>query len=202
MDFERLNTDLKELRRRNRALGQAVSGLVVALVISLLVILKVVGTERTVVVPPAIEKAFWVTSTHGSKAYLEQMAAYFANLILDVDPSTIDWKRDALLDWVAPGQHAAMKLRQDLEAERLKRMNGETSFRPQQLVANEERQSVVIRGRLRTQVNGQETSNDAKAYLVEFDHAGGRAHLKTFKEIPNEQPGSAQTAAAIAARPR
>jgi conjugal transfer pilus assembly protein TraE len=202
MEFDRLDVDLKELRRRNRALGRAVSGLALALIVALLVILKIAGTERTVLVPPTIEKAFWVTGAHGSKDYLEQMASYFAYLILDVDPSTIDWKRDALLDWVSPDQHAAMKTRQDLEAERLKRMNGTTYFRPQQLVANEERQSVVIRGRLRTQVNGQETSNETKAFLVEFDYAGGRATLKTFKEIPNEQPGSAQTAAAAAAAAR
>lgn len=200
MDFDRLDGDLKELRRRNRALGRTVSGLVLALIVSLLVIAKIAGTERTVLVPPSIDKAFWVTGAHGSKDYLEQMAAYFAWLILDVDPSTIDWKRDALLDWVAPDQHAAMKVRQDLEADRLKRINGATWFRPQQLVANEQRQSVVIRGRLRTQVNGQETANDTKSFLVEFAYAGGRASLKTFKEIPDDQPGAAQTAAAAAAR--
>lgn len=199
MEFERLDGDLKELRRRNRALGRAVSGLVLAVTVALLAILKIAGTERTVLVPPAIEKAFWVKGAHGSKDYLEQLGAYFAWLILDVDPSTIDWKRDALLDWVSPDQHAAMKVRQDLEADRLKRMNGATWFRPQQLVANELQQSVVIRGRLRTQVNGQETSSETKAFLVEFDYAGGRASLKTFKEIGNEQPGSAQTAAAAAA---
>jgi conjugal transfer pilus assembly protein TraE len=200
MEFERLNNDLKDLRRRNRALGLGASVLVLAVVIALLVILKIVGTERTVLVPPTIEKAFWITSARASKDYLEQMASYFAYLILDVDPSTIDWKRDALLNWVAPDQHAAMKVRQDLEADRLKRMNGATYFRPQQLVANEERQSVVIRGRLRTQVNGQETSNETRAFLVEFDYAGGRASLKTFKEVPNAQPGSAQTAATAAPR--
>ncbi len=169
------------------------------MIVALLAILKIAGTERTVLVPPAIEKAFWVKGAHGSKDYLEQLGAYFAWLILDVDSSTIDWKRDALLDWVSPDQHAAMKVRQELEADRLKRMNGATWFRPQQLVANELQQSVVIRGRLRTQVNGHETSSETKAFLVEFDYAGGRASLKTFKEIGNEQPGSAQTAAAAAA---
>jgi conjugal transfer pilus assembly protein TraE len=38
---------------------------------------------------------------------------------------------------------------------------------------------------LRTLVNGFETANEAKAYLVEFSYSGARMHLKTFKEIPN-----------------
>lgn len=49
----------------------------------------------------------------------------------------------------------------------------------------EDTQSVVVRGRLRTLVNGLETANDLKAYVVEFSYGGGRIHLKTFKEIPH-----------------
>ena len=60
-----------------------------------------------------------------------------------------------------------------------------TVFAPQQLVPSEEGQSIVIRGRLRTLVNGFETANDLKAYRVEFSYAGARMHLKSFKEIPN-----------------
>ncbi|MFY9327083.1 MAG: TraE/TraK family type IV conjugative transfer system protein, partial [Georgfuchsia sp.] len=60
-----------------------------------------------------------------------------------------------------------------------------TVFAPQQIVPNEEGQNVVIRGRLRTLVNGFETANDLKAYLVEFSYTGARMHLKSFKELPN-----------------
>ena len=52
------------------------------------------------------------------------------------------------------------------------------------MVANESEQSVVVRGRLRTLVNGQETATESKTYLAEFQYAGGRMHLKSFKEIP------------------
>ena len=50
---------------------------------------------------------------------------------------------------------------------------------------SEEGQNVVIRGRLRTLVNGFETANDLKAYRVEFSYAGARMHLKSFKEVPH-----------------
>jgi conjugal transfer pilus assembly protein TraE len=200
MDHARLGTDLKDLRRRNGALGLAVAGLSFALIVALLAILKIAGTERTVIVPPTIDKSFWVTHERASRDYLNQMASYVAYLILDVDPAVIDWKKDTLLNWVAPGEHAALRTRLELEADRLKRINAATFFRPQQLVADEERQAVTVRGRLRTLVNGQETSSEVKAYLVEFDYAGGRAQLKSFKEIAHERqaPGAAAAAAAAA----
>ena len=105
MDFAKLNSDLKEMRQRNRALALALGGLIVTLLISLFAIVNLIGRERTIVVPPTIEKTFWVTKDHVSKEYLEQMASFVAWLILDVTPATVDWKKDILLNYVAPEQH-------------------------------------------------------------------------------------------------
>lgn len=183
MDLAKLNGDLKELRQRNRALALTLAGVITGLLIALLIIVKLIGMERTIVVPPTINKTFWVTQDRVSKEYLEQMASFVAWLILDVTPATVDWKKDVLLNYAAPEQHGALKSRQEVEADRLKRINASTFFLPQQLVANDQDQTVAIRGRLRTQVNGQETATDTKAYLAEFQYAGGRVHLKAFKEI-------------------
>lgn len=182
MDFAKLDNDLREIRKRNRSLGLTVSGLIFALLLCLVIILNLIGTERTIVVPPSIDKTFWVTKDHASREYLEQMGSFIAWLILDVSPASIDWKKDILLNYVVPHEHGAMKLRQEIESERLKRINASTSFLPQQLVPHEDKQTVVIRGRLRTQVNGQDTATETKAYLAEFQYAGGRMHLKAFKE--------------------
>ena len=185
MDFERLNGDIKEMRRRNRSLGLTVGALAVGHVVALIVILNLIGTVRTVIVPPSIDKSFWVNRDKASSEYLEQMGSFIAWLVLDVTPSSIDWKKGVLLGYVEPGQYGALKTRQEVEAERLKRINASTLFMPQQLVPSEDAQTVVVRGRLRTLVNGFETANDLKAYLVEFSFNGARMHLKTFKELPN-----------------
>ena len=185
MDFERLNGDIKEMRRRNRSLGLTMGALAVGHVVALIVILNLIGTVRTVIVPPSIDKSFWVSRDKASSEYLEQMGSFIAWLVLDVTPSSIDWKKGVLLGYVEPGQYGALKTRQEVEAERLKRINASTLFMPQQLVPSEDAQTVVVRGRLRTLVNGFETANDLKAYLVEFSFNGARMHLKTFKELPN-----------------
>lgn len=125
-----------------------------------------------------------VTRDQASHEYLEQMGSFIAWLILDVTPASIDWKKDVLLGYVDPEQYGPLKTRQEVEAERLKRINATTVFAPQQLVPSEAAQSVVIRGRLRTLVNGFETANELKAYLIEFSYAGARMHLKAFKEVP------------------
>ena len=200
MEFAVLNDDLKELRRRNRGLSLALTLVAAALLASLVAILNILGAERTVVVPPNLTKTFWITSGKASPEYLEQMAAFVAGLILDVSPATIDWKRDTLLTYVAPQHYGELKTRQDIEAERLRRTNATTYFLPQQLLADEHNQSVVVLGRLRTQVNGSDTSTENKAYLVQFDYALGRVHLQTFKEVPYDRQSAPSVADDSAAR--
>jgi len=90
MDFERLNGDIKEMRRRNQGLGLAVAVLAAGQILALIVIFNLLGTVRTVVVPPSIDKTFWVTRDRASSEYLEQMGSFIAWLVLDVTPASID----------------------------------------------------------------------------------------------------------------
>lgn len=190
MDHALYQNDLRELRRSNRRKDLINAGAVLALLASLFINLRTLGMERTVVVPPNIQKTFWLTSETGSKEYLNEMAAFVAWLILDVDPSTVDWKKDLLLDFMDPDDHGAMKTKLELAAHRLKAMNASTSFLPQQLNVNDKTLSVVLHGRLRRQVNGEDTGKETKGYLAQFSFSGGRIHLKEFKEFSDVNANS------------
>jgi conjugal transfer pilus assembly protein TraE len=119
------------------------------------------------------------------------MGGYAAWLILDVAPGSIDWKKHALLDIVSPDAVGKLKERQELEGERLKRLNASTYFLLQQLAPDEEKQSVRLIGLLHTQINGQATPPAPKTYEATFSNKGGRKHLAGFTEIKqNEQTSS------------
>ena len=190
MDFTQYQNDLRSQRRSNRILGAIVGAQSLAILLCLGVIVSIAGSERTIIVPPNIDKAFWVTKEKASREYLEEMSGYVAWLMLDVTPTTIDWKKNLLLNWVAPDQHAAMKTKMDLEADRLRSNNASTFFLVQQLAVDEANQSVVITGRLRRQINGADVGDaQTRSYLAQFQYAGGRIHIQSFKEIPYAQPG-------------
>jgi conjugal transfer pilus assembly protein TraE len=197
MDFERLNGDLRELRKRNGTLGLALGGMAAAQLLSCIVLLTQVGRERVVVVPPTLSRTFWVEGERVSSAYLEQMGGFLAWLVLDISPGSVDWKKSVLLSYVEPEQFEALRTQQDLQADRLKRLNASTSLEVQEMVGFEDEQSLVIRGRLSLRINGAVTSNEPRAYRLEFSHRAGRIHLKTFKEIPYASPLDAATAASL-----
>ena len=144
MDFAQHQNDLRAQRRANRVLSAIVGALSLSVLLCLVVIVSIVGSDRTVIVPPNIDRTFWVTKEKASREYLEEMASYVAWLVLDVTPTTVDWKKNVLLNWVAPDQHAAMKTKMDIEAERLRSNNAATFFLVQQLAADEAKQSVVV----------------------------------------------------------
>jgi conjugal transfer pilus assembly protein TraE len=197
MDFDRHQNDLRVQRKANRTLGTVLALLGTCQLISLVVIASIAGSERTVIVPPNIDRSFWVSKDKASREYLEQMAGYVSWLMLDVTPSTVDWKRNVLLNWVSPDQHAAMKTKMDLEADRLRTNNAATSFLIQQLTADEKEQSVLITGRLRRQINGTDIAEpETRSYLAQFQYTGGRVHIQTFKEIANVQPGQVRVGVA------
>ncbi len=192
MNPNQAKEDLKVLLATVRQQRLAILGLVVCVGLALVIMFNMVGRERIVLTPPAIEKSFWVAKDKVSASYLEQMGGFMAYLTLDVSPSSIEWKKAMLLQYVAPDVYGALQTRQDLEADRLKRLNATTQFSVAQLVPDEDTLSVHLKGRLATFINGTRTSDVEKEYVVGFDYTGNRIQLKHFEEFND---GTRKTAA-------
>jgi len=202
MNPQQAQRDLKVLTATVWQQRLTIVGLVLCLGLSLVIMYHLVGRERIVLMPPTLEKSFWVTKDKVSASYLEQMGSFIAYLTLDVSPSSIEWKKSMLLQYVAPDVYGVLQTRQDLEGDRLKRLNATTQFAVAQLVAHEETRTVLLRGRLATFINGARTSDVEKAYIVAFDYAGNRLHLKRFEDVTDGTPknGPDGTPAGAAAR--
>ena len=192
MNPNQANKDLKVLMATVWQQRLAILGLVLCLALALVIMFNMVGREHIVLTPPTIEKSFWVAKDKVSASYLEQMGSFMAYLTLDVSPSSVEWKKGMLLQYVAPDVYGALQTRQDLEADRLKRLNATTQFSVAQLVPNEDTLSVHLKGRLATFINGTRTSDVEKEYVVGFDYAGNRIQLKRFEEFND---GTRKTAA-------
>jgi len=162
---------------------------------SLVLMFNMVGRDRIIVTPPSIDKTFWVSKDRVSSSYLEQMGSFIAYLTLDVSPQSIDWKKTMLLQYVSPDVYGSLQTRQDLEADRLRRLNATTQFSVAQLLPNEEAMNVTLKGRLATFINGARTSDIDKEYVAEFEFKGNRVQIRNFKEIGNGESATKVSAA-------
>ena len=197
MNPNTLMQDLKQLRSTVRLQGAALALMGACLLCSLVLMFNMVGRDRVVVTPPSIDKTFWVSKDRVSSSYLEQMGSFIAYLTLDVSPQSIDWKKAMLLQYVSPDVYGALQTRQDLEADRLRRLNATTQFSVAQLLPNEEAMNVTLRGRLATFVNGARTSDVDKEYVAEFEFKGARVQIRNFREIGNGDSATQVSAAAV-----
>lgn len=200
MDHDHHKREISALRAANTRKEVAVVFLSIGLLVALIIIYSIRGSERTIVAPPNIERSFWVRGDHASKEYLEQMASYVAYLILDADPKSTAWKRDVLLGWADPAHYQALKEQIERESERLRSSNATTTFALHSLLADEKTQQVRLDGTFEMRVNGTPVSAPRRAaYLAEFGFKGGRMHLMTFKEIDHETAGHATAGASVRA---
>ena len=196
MNPNTLMQDLKLMRSTVRFQGAALAIMGACLLSSLVLMFNMVGRDRVVVTPPSIDKTFWVSKDHVSSSYLEQMGSFIAYLTLDVSPQSIDWKKTMLLQYVSPDVYGVLQTRQDLEADRLRRLNATTQFSVAQLLPNEEAMNVTLKGRLATFINGARTSDIDKEYVAEFEFKGNRVQIRNFKEIGNGESATKASAAA------
>ena len=196
MNPNTLMQDLKLMRSTVRLQGAAIALMGACLLSALVLMFNMVGRDRVIVTPPSIDKTFWVSKDRVSSSYLEQMGSFIAYLTLDVSPQSIDWKKTMLLQYVSPDVYGVLQTRQDLEADRLRRLNATTQFSVAQLLPNEEAMNVTLKGRLATFINGTRTSDIDKEYVAEFEFKGNRVQIRSFKEIGNGESATKVSAAA------
>ena len=173
---------------------RATTFLVVLLVGSMLVNLvlavfavRLAGHERVVVVPPTINKTFWVESDRVSSEYLEQMGYFLMQLTLNVTPQSVDHQAKVLLQYAAPASFGELRTALLGAAERLKRDGASTVFSPQDLSVDERALRVGVRGQLTTFISDRRVSEVSKGYAIELQYSGGRIFLKAFRETnPND----------------
>ena len=165
------------------ALGLLITDLVLAITL-----MNIDTTEKTVVVPPTIEKPFWVKGTEVAPEYLEEMARYLSSLLLNVTPKSVDGTSDVFLRYVAPNAYGTLKAKMAVQAERLKRSSVATAWYPVEYQTKAKEKVVVVTGDFQTAVGKQVVSSVRRSFRFTYSFVGGRLWVSEFVEVGNEQP--------------
>ncbi len=149
-------------------------------------LLKTMGLEKTVIVPPEINKSFWVTGNTVSKDYLEQMAYWYAGLVLNVTPTTSEYQRQQFLRYATPADNGRLAAEMTARMEFLAKNTASTQFSAESISVDESLMKVSMAGNLSTFVGDKRISTKRVMYVVGFKYLNGRLYVSEFKET-NEQ---------------
>lgn len=170
------------------AFGNRVMGY--ALLLSLALNILVLGTfllrdktHRETLVPPTIHKTFWVEDEKVDVAYLEQMAVFLLQLILNTTPATSDAAITTFLKYTGPESYGRLEKVLRAQALQLKGAAVSTAFFPRSVtVSPAAKNTIAVGGVLSAFGADRRLPDRAITYVMSFRYAGGRLFLAELSE--------------------
>jgi len=83
----------------------------VAISVCLILSVKLISSNERVILVPGLNKEVWTSNEGVSSGYLEEVTAMYLPLLLDLDHSSIDWKKEKLLAHVSQTDSSYMNLK-------------------------------------------------------------------------------------------
>jgi len=143
------------------------------------------ATNKVVIVlPPKVDREFWVSGESLSYAYIEQVAVYLADSLLSVSPPTVDKSISRIMPFLTTDPAQVKEIRDSFAAyaKTVKENDWWQSFYPMRVVVEEKTQRIDVYGVLRKMTGniyvGQESN---KVISFNYEVRNGRLLITGVK---------------------
>lgn len=185
MQFSHYRSELQKMvAKRNGYAVISVAALVLCVFLSVTMVWAM-GREKTVLVPPVIEKSFWVSNTEVSEEYLSEMTAFFAYLRLNVTADSAARQHGTLLQYTDPSLYNGLKSQLEQEAAHIKEAHLSTAFFPVKVTVDSPHLTVQITGDLHGRVGDTPLPTQRVTYAVHYRFTHSRLWVSHFDELPS-----------------
>lgn len=145
-------------------------------------------THRETIVPPIINKTFWVDGDKVSPEYIEQMGWFALQLALNNSPVGAENNARMLLKYAAPASYGDLERVLMGNVKRLRENNTSTMFSARSVTVNEHDNSVVFAGVMTTYISDKRVAEVSQAYIVRFGYSAGRIYILDLRETDPKEP--------------
>lgn len=163
-----------------------ISGVII--LVGSVAIVKLIGAEKTILVPPEINRSFWVSGSAVSKEYLEEMAYWYAGLALNISPQIADYQTEMFLKFSAPAEEGRLRAAMGAKSEFLRKNNTATQFSTRTIASDEKAMKVALSGTLITWVADKKAGERNVTFMVGFKYLNGKLYVSDFKETSDQNP--------------
>ena len=148
--------------------------------------------EKTILVPPDLNRAVWVHGSEVSPEYLEELARFFAGQLLNYSSSNARYQFESILKYVSPAAHGALRAEFDDQVRSIQRASVSSSFWPSRIIVDGPALTALIEGQQVTRVGTRAASDSTRTYELTFSHRGGTVTLSGFTELERLPSGKYQ----------
>ncbi|CDZ81920.1 conjugal transfer pilus assembly protein TraE [Candidatus Rubidus massiliensis] len=178
MNVKALERDLSQLTIQKNVFA-AVS-IILSIALTLSIGFLFFKNEKTIIVPPMIEKEFWINTNSVSSTYIEQFGVFLAQQILQKSSASATSQREVILKYTSPDFIGPLKNKLLNEEEALKKQNASYVFLPCDINADAKNLELKITGNRIVYVAQKQVSNEKETYILKFCFDGSRLLLSNL----------------------
>lgn len=170
-----------DLVARQRNIFIAIS--MIALATSFLLAVKLASVNERIVLVPGLQAEVWTSDSGVSASYLEEVTAMYLPLLLDLELSSIDWKKERIMAHVSNQDEAYMKgLIEYFASVKAKcaQFSLSTHFALKKLETNPKGLSVKASGQLISRFGAGGFESVPANYMLSFEWLAGKLLLREF----------------------
>jgi conjugal transfer pilus assembly protein TraE len=139
--------------------------------------------ERVIVVPPVIEKSFWIDESGVSASYLEQQGLFMGQMLFNKNAGSATKQREFVLKNTSNSFLPVLKSKLIEEDERLTKQNTSYVFFMRNFEVYPGSFVVLIEGEKVFYVGGKMISTTREGYRLKFAYEGGRLLLDGIESV-------------------
>jgi conjugal transfer pilus assembly protein TraE len=139
-------------------------------------------SERIVIVPPVVEKEFWIDSSNISVTYLEQFGYFLGELLLTKSAQSAPYQRTIILRHTDPRFSTYLQKKLVDEEQTLEKEHASYVFYPTGIYTEIRSKEVTLTGERTTYVSGKAVSTAKEGYTLSFAFQGSRLLLTGITE--------------------
>lgn len=173
------------IEHRNIYLFFAV-GMFVSNILLCIFLFLTLGKERIVIVPPDVQKSFWISSNKVSPEYLSEMTLFLNSLHMNVTPDNANFQHGLLLRYIHPDYYGEAKTKLLEMEDKIKKQRVSISFQPSNVRVDANKLIVEVVGNLQYTIGNQTLPKREVKLKWRFSYAYGLLRIIAFPEVKND----------------
>jgi conjugal transfer pilus assembly protein TraE len=145
---------------------------------------RTASNREVIVIPPKVDKEFWVSGQSLSYAYMEQVGVYLADSLLSVSPANVDQALSRIMPFLTTDPAQVKEIRDSFAgySKAVKENDWWQSFYPMKVIVDDKHNKIDVHGVLRKMTGnvyvGQESN---KVISFNYEVRNGRLIITGVK---------------------
>lgn len=157
---------------------------VIMLASNLLLAIGIFSKSEKVVIVPALKEGVAITGVNGfNESYIEQMTIFFSELLFDLTPGNIGYKRDILLRHVYAPYYKVFTEYYKEEESKYKKYSLSSKFDITGMKVLKAGEKVEVKGLLSSKFGHDAKKQEEVIYKLGFKKSHGRLLIKSFERV-------------------